>query len=71
MGENVPTRPNQGKQSATTGVACQAVHATGLLKNWKTRIMLVGAYLCYGLQSQSPIDPHLYAFVGIDCNPRV
>ena len=33
--------------------------------------MLVGAYLCYGLQSQSPTDGHLYACVGMDCNPRV
>ena len=33
--------------------------------------MLVGAYLCYGLQSQSPTDRHLYACVGMDCNPRV
>ena len=29
------------------------------------------AYLCYGLQSQSPTAPHLYAYVGMDCNPRV
>ena len=34
-------------------------------------VMLVGAYLCYGLKSQSPTDRHLYACVGMDCNPRV
>ena len=33
--------------------------------------MLVGAYLCYGLQFQSPTDGHLYACVGMDCNPGV
>ena len=33
--------------------------------------MFVGADLCYGLQSQSQTDPHLYAFVGMDCNSRV
>ena len=32
---------------------------------------LVGACLCYGLQSQSPSNPHLHACVGMDCNPRV
>ena len=31
--------------------------------------MLVGAYLRYGLQSQSPTDPNFYAYVGMDCNP--
>ena len=29
------------------------------------------ACLCYGLQSRSPTDPHLYACVGMDCNPNV
>ena len=29
------------------------------------------ACLYYGLQSQSPTDPHVYACVGMDCNPRV
>ena len=32
---------------------------------------LVGVCLCYGLQSQGPTDPHLYACVGMDCKPRV
>ena len=35
------------------------------------KLLLVGACLCYGLQSQSPTDPHFYACVGMDCNPRV
>ena len=30
----------------------------------------VGGCLCYGLQSQSPNDPHLCFYVGMDCNPR-
>ena len=29
--------------------------------------LLVGACLCYGLQSQNSTDPHLYACVGLDC----
>ena len=29
------------------------------------------AFLCYGLQSQSPTGTHVYACVGMDCNPRV
>ena len=33
--------------------------------------LLVGACLCYGLQSQSPTDPHLCTCVGKDGNPRV
>ena len=31
--------------------------------------LLVGACLCYGLQSQSPNDPHLH--VEMEYNPRV
>ena len=33
----------------------------------------VGACLCYGLWTAfwNLIDPHLYARVGLDCNPRV
>ena len=48
-------------------------HYYGRSWNWfveKMLDLLVGAYLCYGLQSQSPTDPHLYAYVGMDCNPR-
>ena len=32
--------------------------------------LLFGACLCCGLQSQSPTDPHLYAYVGMDWYPR-
>ena len=32
--------------------------------------LLVSACLCCGLQSQSPTDPHLCAYVGVDCNPE-
>ena len=33
--------------------------------------MLVGAHMCCGLQSQSPNNQHLYAYVGMDCSPIV
>ena len=55
-------------------------HFYGRIWNWfveklvglnHPKHLLVGACLCYGLQSQSPTDPHLYACAGMDCSPRV
>ena len=45
---------------------------TGFEKDWSSSTLgFWSAGLCYGLQSQSPTDPHLCACGGMDCNPRV
>ena len=54
-------------------VSCPILHLALLSENdesW-TRYQGIqdGAYLYYTLQSQSPTDPHLHAYVGMDCNP--
>jgi hypothetical protein len=47
-------------------------HYYGHFWNWfvAKSVNLNHAYLCYELQSQSATDPHLYASVGMDRNPR-
>ena len=69
--------------SSDVGTKCDVMKETkknAQICNWfveklvglnQPKLLLVGACLSYGLQSQSPTDPHLYACAGMDYDPRV